>query len=350
MEQTYFLRLAAETGTRVWVNNPSSPEVELALGQGAVGCTTNPSYSANLLLRAPDEVRPLIAACAAESEDDDRVGELVQQHLVARLVERFRPFYDASGGEMGFVSIQGSPESDDDPALILSEARAGHRLGPNAATKIPATAPGLQALEALVAEGCPSIVTEVFSLAQLIEANERYLAVAARTGTRPPFFISPITGIFGDYLKSLAKRDGIPIASGVAELAGVVLARQCYRLVRDRGYPATLLAGGARTPFDLTGLVGGALHVTLNWSTYAGILAADGVLHGSINDAIDPAAIATLKAAFNDFERATRSDGLTLGEFDAFGPVQYFRGLFLQASRDMKSAIASARREITASH
>jgi transaldolase len=42
--ETYFRQMTAETPTRAWVNNPTLEEVDLALAQGAVGCTTNPAY------------------------------------------------------------------------------------------------------------------------------------------------------------------------------------------------------------------------------------------------------------------------------------------------------------------
>ena len=45
----YFSRLVAETPSRVWVNNPTIEEVELALAQGATGCTTNPAFAGGLL-------------------------------------------------------------------------------------------------------------------------------------------------------------------------------------------------------------------------------------------------------------------------------------------------------------
>ena len=151
-------------------------------------------------------------------------------------------------------------------------ARAA-RSAPNVAPKIPATAPGLEAFEALVAEGCPTIVTEVFSLAQFVEVAERYLQVTGRTSIRPPFFMSPITGIFGDHLKAVAKQDGLDVDAADMELAGVALSRECYRIAGERGYPVTLLCGGARIPLDLTGLVGGALHATINWSTFAEVMA-----------------------------------------------------------------------------
>jgi transaldolase len=343
MTDTYFTRMRATTPTRVWVNNPTLEEVDLALAQGAVGCTTNPTYGGNLLRRAPELVRPAIESAVAATDDDTAASERVQLALVGRIVDRFRPLYEESGGTAGFVSCQGAPEKDTEARHILDEAHAVRMLGPNATPKIPATLPGLQAFETLVAEGSPTIVTEVFSLAQLIEASERYLAVTARTGGRPPFFISPITGIFGDHLKAVAKRDGIAIDPATLELIGVILMRACCRTCQERGYPVTLLAGGARIPFDLTGLVGAAVHATINWSTFADILAQDPPPTASYADPVDPVVVRALEEAFPEVRAALRVDGLAPEEFEGFGPVQFFRDNFIAGWRKVRTAIAEAR-------
>jgi len=340
---TFFRRLVAESPTRVWVNNPTAAEIGLALGQGAVGCTTNPAYGGGMLRRAPDEIRPLIAACAAESPDDAHAAQLVQLRLVARIVSRFAPLYDESNGTLGFVSIQGAPDADDATAAILDEAHAGRELGPNATPKLAATVPGLGAFEALVEEGSPTIVTEVFSLAQLVEANERYLRTTARTGVRPPFFISPITGIFGDHLKAAAAREGLTSEKADVELAGVALSRACLRIVEERNYPSRLLCGGARTAFDLLGLAGAPVHATINWSTFAEILESDPDLKPGIEAPIDPAALDRLTATFDDFRRAMQLDGLRPEDFEAFGPVQHFRGNFTAGWQQVREAIAAER-------
>ena len=345
MTATYFQQLTAETPTRVWVNNPTADEIGLALAQGAVGSTTNPAYGGNLLKRAPEQILPVIAECVALSDDDAVVADLVQQRLVARIVERFRPLFDASGGTLGFVSIQGAPEADTDAGHIVEEAHAGHAIGPNAAPKLPATEPGLLAFEQLVAEGYPTIITEVFSLAQLVDASERYLRVTAATGKRPPFFMSPITGIFGDHLKAVAKRDGLAVATSDMELAGVALARECHRIVQEREYPVTLLCGGSRIAFDLTGLVGAPLHATINWSTFAEVLEGPEAFAPGIDVPIDPAVVGRLRAAFPDVERALRLDGLAVEEFEAFGPVQHFRNNFIAGWNSVLAAIAEARRQ-----
>jgi transaldolase len=345
--ETFFSRLVAETPTRVWINNPTSDEIDLALGQGVVGCTTNPAYGGGLLKRAPDEVRPLIAAAARASDDDSVVADRVQVGLVARIVERFRPLYEESGATLGFVSIQGAPEADDDPAAILAEAHAGRELGPNATPKLPATGPGLEAFETLVVEGSPTIVTEVFSLAQLIETNERYLRASKRAGLRPPFFISPITGIFGDHLKAVAAREGVVAEQAEIDLAGVALSRACQRLVEERGYPVTLLCGGARTTFDLTGLAGEPVHITVNWSTMAEILDRGPAARREAGTPIDPAVIDRLTSKFDDFAKAMTIDGLSLDEFEGFGPVLQFRANFQAGWQLVRDAIASERRLVT---
>ena len=107
----------------------------------------------------------------------------------------------------------------------------------------------------------------------------------AESGNTPVFIMAPITGIFGDHLKKVAARDGIDIAPEAVTWAGVIWARAAKRLVDERGYPVQLLYGGARTTADLTGLVGGPHAATINWSTYAEVLAADPERRETVDDA-----------------------------------------------------------------
>lgn len=342
MSDSYFKQVKATTPTRLWVNNPTVDEIGLALDQGAVGCTTNPAYGGGLLKRAPDDVHPIIAECASREADDRRAAHLVQQRLVERIAERFMPQYETAGERGGFVSIQGAPESDTDPERILEEAIEGHALSPNVTPKIPATLPGIQAFERIVESGIQTIVTEVFSLAQLVYVCEAYLRVTERTGIRPPFYMSPITGILNDHLKKVAARDGIEIDSAVVDWAGLALARRCQALVEERSYPVTLLFGGARTTRDFTGLVGAASAATINYSTVAEILAASPAVENTIHDPVDPGVLAGL-GVFEDFRRAMPIDGLQPEEFETFGPVQHFRDNFIAGWTAVLAAVAEAR-------
>ena len=343
MTRSYFRDLVATTPTRVWVNNPTSGEVRLALEQGAAGCTTNPAFAGGMIRRAPGEVLPVIADVAASDADDARVAELVQQRLVAPILESFWPIYEGSGGAAGFVSLQGAPERDTDAAAIEAQARVARSLAPNCVPKIPATAPGLEAFDALVADGHPTLVTEVFSLAQVIETCERYLRAAAPLATRPPFVMAPITGIFGDHLRAVAKRDRIEVDPAIVDHAGVAFARAAARLVREREYPVTLLFGGARTPHDLTGLVGERHQATVNWSTFEEILASDLAVRATIFDEVPVDVLDALTSSFEAMRQAMAEDGLALEEFEGFGPVRHFRDNFVAGWRALDLAIKESR-------
>lgn len=351
MADHYFERVREQTGSRFWVNNPTSEEMDLALQHGAMGCTTNPAYGGNLVTRAPDQVLPYVQQCLTESEDVDVVADHVQRLLVGRICERFMPLFERSGGREGFVSIQGAPEADTDGHKILEEGRVARTIAPNATPKIPATKPGLEALEVLVEEGSQVIVTEVFSVAQVREVCERWLAVTERTGVRPPFMMSPITGIFGDHLKKVAVREGIEVPGDhmppdeLMELAGVVVSRACYRVVRENDYPVMLLYGGARTQFDFSGLVGGGMAATINWSTAAELIAADPPVSVSVEEPVDPAVVARLEETFPDVRRALDPNGLSLDEYEDFGPVQHFRDNFIAGWDAVRRMIGDARTE-----
>jgi transaldolase len=298
--------------------------------------------------RSPSEVIPVVDSVLAEQPDaDDReVATLVQERLVARVVARFRPLFDETRARWGYVSIQGSPETDDDGEVIWKEAQAGHAIGPNATPKIPATMPGFVAMERVVAAGWPLIVTEVFSLDQLAAASELYLKVTARTGVRSPFFMSPITGILGDHLKKVATEQELDVPARAMELAGIGLARRCAALVAERNYPVTLLFGGARIPEDLTGLVGAPHCATINWSTFAEILADEPAVEHSIDAPFDPAVERLLLDTFPDMWKGWELGRLPGEEFEAFGPVQHFRANFLVGWHGVLAMIADRRAAI----
>jgi transaldolase len=267
--------------------------------------------------------------------------------LVARILPFFRSIFDENGGRLGFVSLQGPPDLDTEPGPILASAEKAIRLGSNCVPKIPATEPGIEAFGVLVADGQPTIVTEVFSLAQLAVVAERYLEITARTGNRPPFIMAPITGIFGDHLRAVAQREGIAIEQSAIEWAGVAWARAAAALVAERSYPVTLLYGGARTMQDLTGLVGDGHQATINWSTFDEVLKADPECRDTVHDETPPQLVGALSERFADFRAALDLNALDVHDFEGFGPVQQFRKNFLDGWQAVLAAIATERSAAT---
>ncbi len=89
-----------------------------------------------------------------------------------------RPVYDESGGVDGRVSIEVDPRLAKDTAKTIAEARALWWAvdRPNLFIKIPATAEGLPAITACLAEGISVNVTLIFSLARYGEVIDAFMA------------------------------------------------------------------------------------------------------------------------------------------------------------------------------
>ncbi len=339
MAENFFTKLKKETPTRLWINNPTVPEIKLALDHGAVSCTTNPTYGANMIRRDGEFARAMIRECLKQSNDDIVVADLVQQRLVARVLGMFRPLYDASKGKDGYVSIQGDPRPDTDPDHIVGEAFRYRSLGPNFIAKIPATAAGLKAMEVLIADGMPVIATEIFGLSQMVATCEMYRRAAAKGGKRPVFYVTHITGIFDEHLKEYVEKQGIKIAPEALAVAGATVARRQYRVMKERGYDGILLGGGARSTHHFTDFVGGEFHITINWSTAEEILALNPPVADRISIETPREVIAELEQKLPDFRKAWREGELAVDEFAEYGPVQRFRNQFVRGWNQMLDTI-----------
>jgi transaldolase len=343
MATGYMDRVTQGTPTRFWVNNPSGEEMEWALGASAISCTTNPAYPAKLAKSDRAYLHQVIDEVVHEVQDDDKAADCVYQQVSKRVVTRFLPLYEQSGGTCGFVTMQGDPRLDDDPDKMMAEARHYRSLGPNVMAKIPVTQAGIQAIEAAVEADIPICATEVFSLAQAVAVCERYQQASERTGNRPPFFVTHISGIFDEYLGKLAARERIEIVPEVLAQAGCAVARKEYRLLKARRYPGVLLGGGARDLHHFTEMVGGDVHVTINWSTAQQLIESDRVIESRIDAQTDEAVIDELSEKFEDFRLAYDEDQLPLEAFAQYGPVQLFRNAFLKGYYLLLAEIASRR-------
>jgi transaldolase len=308
-----------------------------------VACTTNPAYCSKLLTSDRDYLHGLIDGAIRETGDNEAAAVLVYQRASRRLLERFRPLYEQSEGTLGFVTMQDDPRQDQDTAAIVRGVHAHRALGPNYMAKIPVIPGGLEAIEACVEADVPICATEIFALTQAVEICERYERAAARTGRRPPLFVTHISGIFDEYLEKVARREGIQVRPEVLAQAGCAMARRQYRLMKARRYPGRLLGGGARGTHHFTEMVGGDVHVTINWSTAQEIMDAGTPVAARMDAAPAPAVVDELCAKFPDFAKAYQEDGLPVSEFAEFGPVQLFRNAFLKGWHLLLAEVAARR-------
>jgi transaldolase len=171
---------------------------------------------------------------------------------VRRAAEVLRPAYDDSGGQDGFVSFEVTPDLADDPAATVDQALAIWRRVkvPNLMIKVPATRPGLMAIERLTSFGVNVNVTLLFSVGRYEQVIEAYLrGLERRLGAgRPLGGIASVASFFVSRID--AKADPLlpadsPLRGRIAVAnAGLGYARQCELFAGDRW--ARLRAAGAR--------------------------------------------------------------------------------------------------------
>jgi len=339
----YFHRLHHETPTRLWINNPTLAEADQAIAAGAISCTTNPSYAARVIKMEPVRARSAIREAIAEAADDREAAGRAQLRMVKAIMEKFEPLYDRDPGRQGLVSIQGDPHGDADAAAIVDEALRFRKIGKNFIAKIPCTAAGLKAFEQLIREDMPIIATEVFALAQAFAVCEVYARLAKSCGKHPPFYVTHISGIFDECLAKAAEREGVAVSPQALAQAGCILARKQYALMQRRGYDVTLMGGGARGTNHFTEMVGGALHVTINWSTADEIIKIDPPVTSRIDSPAPQAVVDELCEKLPDFRKAYFEDGLAVDEFADYAPLQYFRNMFVKGWDALLAAVREQR-------
>jgi len=339
----YFRRVAQESRTRVWVNNPRISELQEAIKAGAVSCTTNPSYCSKVILTERDYLHTVIDGVIEETDDNDAAAEHVYQIAAKRVLEAFLPIYEESKGVHGYVTIQGDPRLDTDPDAIVKEALRCQELGPNFMAKIPVTEAGIQAMERLVEKGIPICATEIFSVSQATKMCEVYQRAAKKSGKYPPFYVTHITGIFDQLFRETVEKEHIDISPDALAQAGCIIARKEYRILKEKDYPGIMLGGGARGLHHFTEMVGGDMAVTLNWSTMQELINIDGPVASRIDAEAPQSVVDELRIKLPNFRRAYDEHALSVREYADFGPVVLFRTMFLNGYARLLDAIADRR-------
>ncbi len=267
-----------------------------------------------------------------ESKSDDEAAAIVQRKMVKPIADIFHPIWKASGGRDGYVSIQGDPIHEHDEKVIISEAHENGKLGPNIAIKIPCTKAGLAAMETLIPEGYPINATEIMSVSQGIALCEMYEKIAAKSGKRPPLWLSFIAGIYDEYLENYVRDNKVDIEGDIVRQAGLAATRKMYRIIHDRSWSAVIIGGGARHVRHFTEMVGGDQVVTINWVGTADVLIEQNpdVVHRFLNP-VPPQVIDELVEKLPDFRRGWEPGALSVDEYEEFGPVELFRSMFLKS-------------------
>jgi transaldolase len=218
---------------------------------GVTGVTANPTILERALADSSAYDEQLRRLASQGKSAKAAFFELALED-VRRAAELLRPTHDDSAGHDGFVSFEVTPDLAHDPAGTVDQALAiWRRLGlPNLMIKVPASPPGLTAIERLTSFGVNVNVTLLFSLeryGQVIDAYLRGLERRLEAG-RPLDGIASVASFFVSRID--AKADPLlPVGSDLRGRIAVANAGRAYGRQRelfagDRW--ARLRAAGAR--------------------------------------------------------------------------------------------------------
>jgi transaldolase len=222
-------------GTKVWLDSIDPELIARDRALGVSGATSNPIIITDLIKTGRFDKELAILAKKGQS-DNDIAWELTDQ-LVRHAQDAFRPIYDATHGEDGYVSFELDPLLED-PAVNMPVAERSRRyieLGKkwsaghtNRMIKVPNTPGGLGALEELAAHGVSLNVTLTFSPKQYFAARDAVWRGAQKRASRDRFksvysiFVSRVDVYTEHHLPQLSKE-----AQG---LVGIVNAKRIWQM------------------------------------------------------------------------------------------------------------------------
>jgi transaldolase len=340
------LQQTVDLGTDLWNDSSLPGDLAYAIENGAVGATSNPPITLEVLRAEPerwrDRARELSASFPTWTERE--VAQQVYEEIAVRGSEVLLPVFERSGGSTGRLSIQTHPLLYRDRDAMLDQGVRFFGLARNLQVKFPATRAGLEAIEEATFRGVNINATVSFSVPQALavgEAVERALRrrVEAGQSTEDLHPVCTImVGRLDDWLKAIAERDEISLTPGVADWAGVAAFKRAYAIYRERGYRTRLLAAAYRNHLHWSQLVGGDVVLSMTHAWQVRFNASTIEVRPRIDDPVATEIVEEL-ATIHDFRRAYEPDGMAIEEFDTFGATVRTLRQFIAATHDLEAAV-----------
>ena len=340
-------QMTVEFPTDYWNDSCSQEELTYAVSHGAVGATSNPTIVYNVLKQElhlwEKRIHTLIDENPtwSESEITWKLFEEIAVHGASFL----RPAYEQYKGKKGRLSIQTNPANYRNAAAIAEQAIHFNTLAPNMQVKAPVTKAGVQAIEEATYHGVSINATVSFTVPQAIavaEAVERGLNRRLAEG-KSIDEMSPVCTIMvgrtDDWMKVLAKRDGIDIDPSYLDWAGIACVKKAYGIYQQRGYRSRLLVAAYRHLGHWSEFIGGDLVQSLPYEWQLKANASDIEVKERMSNPVDQKIIDAMYAKIPDFRRAYDEDGMTVDEFDTYGAtVRTLRG-FVTSAHDLMAEV-----------
>ena len=228
-----------EHGQSVWFDTlsrhlVSSGELRRMMDEDAVsGVTSNPTIFQKALSEG-DLYDEQLKACLRETDDPTEIFFRLALEDIRAACDVLKPAYDASNGVDGYVSMEVLPSLAYDTQGTFDQARwiATEVERPNLYVKIPATEPGLPAIEDSIAHGTSINITLIFSLERYKAVVEAYLRGLERliAGGGDPSQVASVASFFVSRVDTEADKrlEGHPELQGKLAVANAKLAYEHY--------------------------------------------------------------------------------------------------------------------------
>lgn len=334
------------TQTCLWNDSASQQELTYSINHGAVGATCNPVIVLAVLKTEmhlwKDRIDELIGIMPQATED--QIGWRLVEEISLKGAELLRSAFEQHKGRNGRLSLQTDPRYYRNTQAIVEQAVYFSNLAPNMVVKIPVTQAGVQAIEEATYQGVSINATVSFTLPQCIavaEAVERGLARREKEGLDIEA-MGPVctimVGRLDDWLKVVAEKKSITVDPGVLDWAGVTVFKKAYAIFQERGYRIRLLSAAFRNHLHWSELIGGDLVISPPCHWQKRFNASDIEVENRIDRPVAPLIVDQLNK-FTDFQRANEEDGLSVKEFDTFGPTVRTLQQFIAGCHDLSNLI-----------
>lgn len=175
------LRKMNEIGQAPWVDEISRDDtqeggLEQSIEDGIVGVTSNPTIFQSAIANS-DLYDEQLQELAKEHDDPKEIFLRIARKDIQDACDILTPVYERTEGRDGFVSLEVSPDLAYDALATVEEAERLIEMvdRPNLFIKIPATLPGLSAIEDMIAQGASINVTLIFSIKRYRAVTQAYI-------------------------------------------------------------------------------------------------------------------------------------------------------------------------------
>ena len=340
-------KMTQTTPTCLWNDSASIEELTYSIEHGGVGATCNPVIVLGVLRKELANWKNRIEALLKEfpTATEDEIAWKVVREISVRAAALLKPVFDSQGGKNGRLSIQTDPRLYRDTKSIVAQAEEFSRLAPNMIVKIPVTSAGIPAIEEATYRGISINATVCFTLPQCVavaEAVERGLKRREKEGQEIAS-MGPVctimVGRLDDWLKVLIEKENVAIDPGYTEWAGVAVFKKAYELFRERGYRIRLLSAAFRNPMHWSELIGGDIVVSPPYSWQVRLNQSGIEVVSRIDKPVTAEIVEELGRKFVDFRRAYSENGISIAEFDSFGPTRRTLRQFVAACHDLDGVV-----------